>query len=1509
MLKGINKKIKYALIFVLLLASFVVPLTVPAISHSLGETALEATPAYGASVEGAKGLSGLFGSNSEEVTQTEINNFVIYIYFSNESPSVFDNFISNQDEFFNGENSPYDYFSEVTYDALSVYSVLPKMDNGATYLHQASNTRTHYDVRDNNSINRRTREAELLFSATYSAMNYFDTEGLTLGTTTNGQYIDSVTYVISGLPASGDNAWGGLLWPHAWDLNSLKGNYSGSVPINNIRIGGLPVKDFALVFADEANTRSTLIHEICHVLGAPDLYTYSDAYDYVSVGNWDIMHWNKTPPQYPLTYMRETYLGGLGANQVQTVTNSGHFSLKPVTTAQKQDILAYKIPTADPNEFFYVEHRNKEASQYYDTVLDGSGLIIYRVRLGVKDGNAQSRLRSTQYPYEVFIFRPSVSNLPDNFRRSQEDIKHAHLSPNNSRFSAVGKSLTERPATAGTYDYGTLFLTNGANSGIKINAYAISNDRLDFTISLNGSDIPIDLPPEEIILNHQTINIALGVNENDFVLSGEVLPSVTQHKNIIFVSSNESVVTISPSGEITGISEGSAVITAYVEGYEEVFATVEVTVSNLKELEAIEFFWDSLTVYKDSDISLMLKYLPEPADISGWIVTFSTANHAICEVDSLSGKLLPRSVGTVIITATAVKDGSTLTTQIEITVIDSSPIFDYTVSWEFYSEPIKTYLFGEGFKIGGSLLLTKLSGGSVVHEIRPQDLYIFNTNALGTSTVTLRVVPAGEESRPPIEIPYTITVVDGVGGIRANLNKTVYDFGEDINLLAEQSGLILVMLSGKEETSSLILADIIGYQKFVLGFQTIIIKYTNPVTGEFFAEQTVNVTINTAELVITPTGADEGGVFRYIAGSPLGIIGFGIDVVYKGISHTAFNGDTTKNIWFILPPSYYMTAGTNTFAVEVRIKSTVALGFMNIGPINVTAEGMGVTAVEVKGGGEYLFGENINDIHLLITLDSGEKISFYPETPEYDKNLTDIFQPYKFRYGGVEYSFNIIIYDNPISFLPISSQTIKFGETPSITVSVLLASGKNKVLTTEEFVLSYDKSLGTKQAQVTLSGTKFTIPPLNFTLTITDAVKTITQITGINTQVRFGDIFSYHSVFKLTMLSGAEEETEFSLNTFEIINALDSFVLGMQTVKIKFKETNAEFSYEVFVKDFVASLSVSTASKSLYIIGEGLVIFVTKFWATGYEEAMFLSEYDHDYDITDRRIGNRTVKIWLREDSSVFVNFQIEVVDKVTAVNIVNEGLKKEFEFGEAFSFLGTVVATFGAGGSKTFTHENINEFNISYKHTQAGLQNITFELGGVHSRTMTVSVKPPNNSNILSLSEDADAGVKINHGTGGAPLILLPKLAGSLELLSFFVTHTGIYRVSFADSSGNLLSSTQEIKVLPVGAHLVIENLMGEIVRKYRLHIHGDANNDGVFDENDLVQLMRRYLIGDGILEVNDFSGNGTFELTDLIKWARRASDEKTANLPQNGNRQEVTLITTNVRKNDKGGENESET
>ena len=298
--------------------------------------------------------------------------------------------------------------------------------------------------------------------------------------------VDNLTVIIQGRCPSGSD----FMWPH-------KSVTEVSTKIKNkYQFGNYNFIDSYSVTGAVAACQGVITHEFLHSVGLPDLYRRSGNTDGTPVGIWDIMAVDSFFMQYPLSYQRYK----LGWIPIQQITQSGTYTLDPVSNPDSDTIL-YEIKTPmSASESFILEYRKKVTTNYsnlgFETKIPSSGLLIYRVNKSVL--NQTNAWDNKDY---LYVYRPGETSTT----ASAGDVFKSALDPNDSRTS-FGVADLDAPLTDGT-----IFYSNGSNSGLVISDVKYNEDSSQISFHVEFPDYSSlglwELVPNSIAMDATGIKI------------------------------------------------------------------------------------------------------------------------------------------------------------------------------------------------------------------------------------------------------------------------------------------------------------------------------------------------------------------------------------------------------------------------------------------------------------------------------------------------------------------------------------------------------------------------------------------------------------------------------------------------------------------------------------------------------------------------------------------------------------------------------------------------------------------------------------------------------------------------------------------------------------------------------------------------------------------------------------------------------------------------------------------
>lgn len=425
-------------------------------------------------------------SKNRELNHGRYNNLVVFIRFAGDTYHTTP--FSAVDSMFNANNyeaiSLHNFYHHATYNQLDLRSYFYPEPNGQTILsYEDIHPKEYYMPYDpvTNPIGYHNGEtADREFSMLERAIYYVAdqvSDTIDLDYNDDGM-VDNVVFVIKGEPGE----WASLLWPHRWCIYD-----------RDVMLGDLRVYDFNLQLEiGDYFTVGVLCHEMCHSLGAPDLYHYTDG-GIDPVGGWDLMCGTTNPPQHQGMYVKYKY--GNWIDDIPEITGQyGTYEIEANSwEGNRRNV--YRI-ALNNDQSLLLEYRDDH--QVFESTLPDGGLLIYRIDTRY-DGNAGWNGNDTFD--EVYLFRPGGSvNVAGEL--------------NQANFCAE-RSRTEFSIYSDPY----LFLTNGLSFDWSERIYNISvrGNKMSFTYGpLNGDGEapgPSNFIAHVNSLEHQ-VELSWDANEN-----------------------------------------------------------------------------------------------------------------------------------------------------------------------------------------------------------------------------------------------------------------------------------------------------------------------------------------------------------------------------------------------------------------------------------------------------------------------------------------------------------------------------------------------------------------------------------------------------------------------------------------------------------------------------------------------------------------------------------------------------------------------------------------------------------------------------------------------------------------------------------------------------------------------------------------------------------------------------------------------------------------------------------
>jgi len=184
----------------------------------------------------------------------------------------------------------------------------------------------------------------------------------------------------------------------------------------------------------------------------------------------------------------------------------------------------------------------------------------------------------------------------------------------------------------------------------------------------SGVNANINYPVTGVILNYATAQLNTGQTLN---LDETILPSNATNKAVTWSSSNSSVATVSNTGLVTAVADGSATITVTTTDGNKKADCVLTVVSTGVAVTAVSIDPSTLNIGKSATAALTAVVAPDNA--SNKNVTWSSSDPAIASVNA-SGLVTAVAKGSAVVTVTTENGGKKATCAVIVTVPNNPPV-------------------------------------------------------------------------------------------------------------------------------------------------------------------------------------------------------------------------------------------------------------------------------------------------------------------------------------------------------------------------------------------------------------------------------------------------------------------------------------------------------------------------------------------------------------------------------------------------------------------------------------------------------------------------------------------------------------------------------------------------------------------------------------------------------------------------------------------------------------------
>lgn len=280
----------------------------------------------------------------------------------------------------------------------------------------------------------------------------------------------------------------------------------------------------------------------------------------------------------------------------------------------------------------------------------------------------------------------------------------------------------------------------------------------------------------EIILDKTNVNILVGEKTK---IDAKINPSTAVNKKIVWTSSNEKVAKVDDNGNITGIGNGKAVITARADGNDKVFSKVQITVI------------DSDITIQNGEKASMLEgtkmQLFTDTGVENSEVSFKSSDDKILRVDE-NGLVTGIKVGTAKITASNEKYNKTASIEITVNKLSEGEKIEVEnykeqsgVLSNFERETNST-AFAKNIKLSGNLKV-KVDSENFVGSGTKVEIYNEN-NCIQTYICKLYGDVNGDGKISAVDYMTLMNKIMEVKEITGDIEKDVADINSDKKISA-----------------------------------------------------------------------------------------------------------------------------------------------------------------------------------------------------------------------------------------------------------------------------------------------------------------------------------------------------------------------------------------------------------------------------------------------------------------------------------------------------------------------------------------------------------------------------------------------------------------------------------------------------------------------------------------------------------------------------------------------------
>ena len=487
-------------------------------------------------------------------------------------------------------------------------------------------------------------------------------------------FVDLVYIIYAGYSAQ----YGEQLVPNAIWPKSGRGNYGKYDGKNIYRYGVNNELAFHPTIwkdlkVDEATFKPYLtgigvfIHEMSHTMGLPDFYptvnwTDITKYDNQSMEEWDIMDGGENTYYgfYPAPYTAWERQLLEWTDKMEVLKSPSNVTLKSIPQGGK-GYMVMNDNDVSGNEYYVLENIENGNGKGWYSKMPGNGMLVTHINYDADAFSNFNRPNNTAGSPRITIL-PANGTIYSCYHYSKNDIAPQYV---------MTSTEVKNNWKGNTYP-GTQNVTSITNW--KPFVGTMSKDITNITKKSDGSitfafmgGFPIISFPKTEITTDGTASVANALKVENARSDGK----------ITYTSSNTAIATVDANGNVKGIVDGTATITAtytYNNGKDKLTATFKVTVK--RPVPVLTFSKTEITTDGSATVTNTLNVKNTRTDGK---TTYTSSNTAVATVDA-NGNVKGIADGTATITATYTYNGGKekATATYKVTVKFPVPVLTFT---------------------------------------------------------------------------------------------------------------------------------------------------------------------------------------------------------------------------------------------------------------------------------------------------------------------------------------------------------------------------------------------------------------------------------------------------------------------------------------------------------------------------------------------------------------------------------------------------------------------------------------------------------------------------------------------------------------------------------------------------------------------------------------------------------------------------------------------------------------